>query len=234
MLGIEFDGLGRGYSRGGQYIGFVETPRDRQRPWKLGLKTWVANEARFPFIVVSYDEKSVLDSDKDLIVLHGIIGSFLSSRHLGARLAELVSENEDRLAEMSPADARDEIQDMVIAAEIDLDMEWNPVTRRGVELQTEIHRIDPSAQWHYSYLESPSRPANCDPWLKGFQPDTFKQWWDNIERIGCEYIVTTCRGVIARAVWVRNYDGVDLTPFGMLDELAQVVALNEALSLLRT
>jgi hypothetical protein len=233
LLGIEFDGLGRGYSRDGQYLGFVDTPRDRARPWKLRLKTRVANDAQFPFIVVSYDEMALLDRNKDLIILHGVIGSFLSSKHLSARLAELVSENEDRLAEMSSGDAHDEIQDMILAAEIDLDMEWNPVTRRGVELQTEIRRVDPSARWRYSYLESPPRPSHCSPWLPDFKPDTLKQWWDNIERLGCEYIVTTRCGVVARAVWVRNYQGVHLTPFGMLEELAQVVALNEALTLLR-
>jgi hypothetical protein len=234
MLGIEFDGLGKGYSRDGEYVGFVETARDRSRPWKLGLKTSVANEAGFPFIVVSYDEKAEVDPDKDLIILHGIIGSFLSSTHLGPRLAELVRENEDELEDMSSHDAHDKIQDMVIAAEIDLDMEWNPISRRAVELQSELHRIDPSARWGYSYLELPPRPAACSPWLADFRADAFRAWWDSIERVGCEYRVTTRSGAVTRAVWVRNYQGLYLTPFGMLEELAQVVALNEAIAALAT
>src|ERR1043166_5671135 len=61
LLAIEFDGLGHGFSRHGRYFQRVPTPRDKRRAWKLNLKARVANEAAFPFVILSYDEKEVLE-----------------------------------------------------------------------------------------------------------------------------------------------------------------------------
>jgi hypothetical protein len=59
LLGIEFDGLGHGYSRGSRYIQVVRSKRDLNRAWKLDLKLRIANAASFPFAVLSHDEKAV-------------------------------------------------------------------------------------------------------------------------------------------------------------------------------
>jgi hypothetical protein len=51
-----------------------------------------------------------------------------------------------------------------------------------------------------------------------------------MERIGCEHRLKTPRGEIARTVWVRNFEGSGVTPFGFLQELAELVTCKAAIS----
>jgi hypothetical protein len=73
-LAIEFDGMGQGISRHGRYIQKVATKRDPNRGWKLDLKVRTAKSCGFPFLVMSYDEKAVVDEETNITVLHGIVG----------------------------------------------------------------------------------------------------------------------------------------------------------------
>jgi len=163
FLGIEFDGLGHGDSRNGTYFQVVPAKRDPSRAWKLGLKSRIAHAATFPFLVVSYDEKYVVDEQTNLTVLHGIVGSYVASRHLGALVEERVAEAEEYLSRLSCEERHEEIQDIVLCAEVETDAKWNPVTQRAHELTGRLHRLDPTASWGYSYSEDPPRPAHASP-----------------------------------------------------------------------
>jgi len=103
-LAIEFDGMGRGISRHGRYIQKITSKRDPNRAWKLALKVRVAKNSGFPFLVMSYDEKAVIDAETDLTVLHGIVGQFVAGLHIVPRVQELIAEQQNELDEMTESE----------------------------------------------------------------------------------------------------------------------------------
>jgi hypothetical protein len=229
-LAIEFDGMGHGISRHGRYIQKVASKRDPKRGWKLDLKVRVAKSSRFPFLVMSYDEKAIVDEETDLTVLHGIVGQFVAGLHIVPRVQELIAEQQNELDEMTEAERDEAIQDMVIAAEIDADMDYNPVCRRAAELSTILSNEYGVSGYSFSYVEDSPRPAHCNAWEPDFDPVALKTWWDNMDRIGCEHRLNTSRGEISRTVWVRNFEGSGVTPFGFLQELAELVTCKAAIA----
>lgn len=230
LLAIEFDGIGHGISRNGRYIQKVVSKRDPQRGWKLDLKVRVAKSIAFAFVVVSYDEKAVVDEETNVTIMHGIIGQFLASRQIVPRIKELIAEQQDQLDEMTEAEQNEAIQDMVFAVEIDADMEYNPVCRRAAELSTILSNRYGVSGHSFSYLEDPPRPANCYPHEPDYDEAKFHKWWHNMDRIGCEHRLKLPSGEFARTVWVRNFEGSGVTPFGLLQELAELVTGRAAIA----
>ncbi|HSE65963.1 MAG TPA: hypothetical protein VLB12_03180 [Gemmatimonadales bacterium] len=145
VFALEFDGLGHGYSKDGRYVQKVQPRRAPNRQWKLDLKCRVADAANFPFAVVSYDEKTVVDEAANLMIVHGMIGGFLSNRHMGDRMRELMELEADKIADLSPREQYDYIQDyVVIPAELDADTDWNPLVKRP---SRSSWRSDRSGAW---------------------------------------------------------------------------------------
>jgi hypothetical protein len=231
LLGIEFDGLGHGYTTDAGYHQVVPS-KDRSREWKLSLKARVANAAYFPFLIISYDEKRVLEEETNLTVAHAIIGEFLANSHTTDRLHELYADAKEWLDALPEDEQTEHIQDLLTGAEVEMSLEWNPVARRASELAFELWKLDPKASSGYSYLDDPPRPASALPWEPGFDPDAFRRWWCSRDRLGLRYTVETSRGPIIRDVWVRNF-GDTFSPHGFLDEVAQLVTTQAALDFLR-
>jgi hypothetical protein len=234
LLAIEFDGLGHGLSREGQYIQVVGTSKDKNRAWKLNLKVRVANTAGFPLLVISYEEKAILDESLGLTIAHAIIGEFLARRATMPRMQELLSENWEWLEGLPEDERHEEIQDMLVAAEIDADMEYNPVARRGAELTGLINKLDIYSGARIQYEEDPPRPANAFPFMPGFDERAFSDWWANVKRFGCTYTVITMRHRVSRTVWFRNLSCVGISPFGLLEDVAKLVASVAAIEEMRT
>lgn len=229
LFAIEFDGLGHGYSHGAEYRQLVSTKKDPSRGWKLDLKVRVADAARFPFAVISYDEKALVDEELNLIVLHGIVGNFLAIRHTPERIQQLLAEEADALASLPEDQRYERMQDLVSDAGFDLGLELNPIVRRAMELHGHLYTLRPSLRTSYTYSEDPDRPANCYPDADDFDQSLFEEWWHNVRRFGCTYTIDAEDLHIARTVWVRNIRGTGITPFGWLDELAELVAVTDAL-----
>jgi len=232
-MAIEFDGMGHGISRHGRYIQKIVTKRDPKRGWKLDLKVRIAKNCGFPFLVMSYDEKAIVDEETNITVLHGIVGQFLAGLHIVPRVQELIADQQNEIDEMTEAERDEAIQDMVIAAEIDADMDYNPVCRRAAELSTILSHQYGVSGYSFSYVEDPPRPARCDPSKPDFDAAALRDWWDNMDRIGCEHRLQTPIGEIARTVWVRNFEGSGVTPFGFLQELAELVTCKAAIAQLQ-
>src|SRR5437667_9480633 len=76
ILSIEFDGLGKGFSRRGEYVQQAATA-DSHRKLKLDLKLKVAKNEKYPFFVVSFEESKALDQNTNLTIVDGIIGQVL-------------------------------------------------------------------------------------------------------------------------------------------------------------
>ncbi len=224
LLGIEFDGLGHGLTRGGCYIQAVPTDRDKSRAWKLDLKARVANAAAFPLLVISFQEKTSLDREQNLTVTHAVIGAFLARRDTMPRVQELLGEHQDWIASLSDDERDAQIENMVLAAELDADMAYNPIVRRAAELSDEIESLEPICSDRWCYETDPPRPPNADPMMHGCNREAFETWWRSVRRFGCTYTIKTVRREVTRTVWFRNLNCVGISPFGLLEDIAHVVA----------
>ena len=224
LLGIEFDGLGHGLTRDGRYIQAVPTNRDKHRAWKLDLKARVANAAAFPLLVMSYQEKTTLDHEQNLTVMHALIGAFLARRDTVPRVQELLDEHREWIASLSDDEREEHIQNMVLAAELDADMVYNPIVRRAAELSSEIESLEPICGDSWRYETDPPRPPDTDPMMHGFNRQAFETWWRSVRRFGCTYTIKTVRREVTRTVWFRNLNCIGISPFGLLEDIAHIVA----------
>ena len=94
IICIEFDGIGRGYNRGGKYI---QLEADEMRVMKLELKLRIALEKDFPFFIVSYDEIENYDKNLQITILDGIIGQHLVGKEFANEFVIMLEEYEKNM-----------------------------------------------------------------------------------------------------------------------------------------
>jgi hypothetical protein len=232
LLGIEFDGMGHGFSKDGQYHQ-LRPSSDKNRSWKLSLKARVAYQAAFPFTIVSYDEKAIVDEDSQLTIVHGIIGAFLARSYAQARMQELYAENEEFIEDLSPVERYEYVQDyVVISAEVEADFAFNPIVKKAGEYQKATMALMPIISWSEYYPQN-DRPPNTDPLAPDFDMASLSNWMDNRPKEGATITITTMFGVIERTAWVRNVDTPGTTPLSLAREIGQLLAWRDALQLVR-
>src|SRR5262249_8879681 len=120
LFSVEFDGIGGGYSRDGEYVALRET-EDPNRPWKMAFKLQAAKKAAYPLIVVSFEEVKGLDDDETLTILDGIIGQFLARREFPVVARELLEGERERFPAPQldpPFQPLPDEQDLAIQAEL--------------------------------------------------------------------------------------------------------------------
>jgi hypothetical protein len=233
LLSLEFDGLGQGYSHGPSYIEQVPSKRDPNRAWKLGLKCRVANAIHYPLLVISYDEGQVLDPSTNITIVHGIVGSFIARSKTRELVAEMYEENMEWINSLPPDEQQEQVQDLVFAAEIEADSRWNPVFRRSMELSSQFRELDYARACSWEILEDPPRPSNCYLLEPGFDSAAFKHWRKTVQRYGCRYTLETSLGRVERTIWLRNFEAAGMSPFGMLEDVGELVTRVAAIELLR-
>lgn len=233
---VEFDGLGHGYSRNGAYIQRAITQRDPHRAWKLGLKARVAGAAGLPFVIVSYDEKAVIDQETGLTIVHGILGQFLAACHATDRARELYEEQKEEIEAMPVEERQDYIQDyVVISAEVEADIDWNPIYAAASRLRARAFELAPIGRVGHEPLHDPPRPDFTTPLEPGFSEHAFHDWWHSIRRWGWECWIDTGRGrVTSGPVWVRNFESRYTSPMILAEEIAELVAWRMAVKLLES
>jgi hypothetical protein len=112
LLSVEFDGLGHGYSKDGEYVPMRPVP-GRKR--KLDYKLRIAREAGYPFFVVSYEDTTRIEAGESLTMLDAIIGRVLSRAASGPLAVKLVTEHQHQIDQLGH-EADDYISDLVIDA----------------------------------------------------------------------------------------------------------------------
>ena len=159
LLAIDFDGLGKGFDRDGQYVQVEET-RDPHRKLKFDFKLRYAKKNGFPYYVVASEEFRRLDKEIELTVVDGIIGSILASRDFDERISALMEEHRDTIDSLPPDEQYEYTQDLVLEQEVMSDIEHNPVTQRVLEVRDQIQAISGSWSWREDYrtYEEPELP----------------------------------------------------------------------------
>ena len=233
LLAIDFDGLGQGFDRDGQYVQVQET-RDPHRKLKFDFKLRYAKKSVFPYYVVASDEFRHLGQGIELTVVDGIIGSELSRIDFRERIPSVVEEHRDIIDNMPPDEQSDYIQDLVTSQEVESDFAFNPITKKWSEVMNEIRQFSDltSLKESYRYYHEPELPDLEGPGLFGSVESQRARFdaMDKIERVGCVCVLAdTPVGEVSDMVWMRNV-GHSLS---LVNEIAELLAYSKLLRLLR-
>lgn len=227
VVSVEFDGICHGFSRRGRYVALRPPPRDDpRRSWKLDVKLRVAAEADYPLLVVSYHEKNPLSQDVHLTILDGMIGRVLAKREFGRRLQTFVDE--------LPSEVTDEqVQDLALGLEIEVDLHWNPIARAAAEKSMELFDRRISSSHRVTYLDPPGIPDAPLFGEPGFA-EAIEARVNALQQaawVGCRYSYTTNVGDVSEEAWVRNVEHAGVSPLGLAEDIAGLLAAISALNL---
>jgi hypothetical protein len=232
-LSVEFDGIGHGFSRSGEYVPGRNCDRDRAQ--KLAKKIRICDAANYPLLVVSFDEIEDLDEkDEPLTMLDGIVGQLLTGVRMRELLEDKFSGEAEWLAQLGP-DERDSVtSDWVLDAETDAEYEEDLLTRAVAAQGNRCAEVGVFVS-----------AINCKPWL--YDPPLPDVAWpltvESVEarieamrcarRVGSRVEIETPRGKVSRTVWVRNVgDSHGITPGSIADKFARYWASKDVQKLM--
>ena len=158
LLAIDFDGMGRGFDRNGEYVQ-TEATSDPYRKAKFDYKLRYAKNNGFPYYIVSSEEFTRLGNDVQLTVVDGIIGSTLARQAFHERSESYVKEHVDALYKAMESDpstpesfkpvrqkiqfpmTQENIQGIVTGLEVECDAEFNPFFKMENQVQIKIGQL---------------------------------------------------------------------------------------------
>ena len=223
LLSIEFDGMGHGFSKLGEYVQITYTT-DPMRSKKLTLKLKIANGVGYPFFIVSYDEKNCLKGES-LTIVDGIIGCVLAKKHFLNRIQELGDEHSDEIKSLAPHEEYEFVQDLVLSAEVEADLEWNPIVQKAYEYESQLN----AKSMGFEYLTDPDLPDIKDMFDFDGLAKRIKAF-DKVKRVGCKVTVKTSRGELFETAWMRNIEGFGVSATSLVREIAELLAYKKALT----
>lgn len=230
ILSIEFDGLGAGYSRQGEYIQ-VENSTDPYRKLKLDLKLRISKEIGYPFYIISFEESKALSQDLSHTIVDGIIGQVLAKREFHKKMKTLYDENRQAIESLPACAQREYIQDLVLDAETIAELRWDPIADLASKYQFEATEKGITKGFKTEFLNDPPL-ADGDPFedisvLKR-NIDAMK----NAVRVGCRIIIDTPKIAIIETVWIRNFEDGLISPLHIASNIAEMLAFKKAIDLL--
>jgi len=224
LMCIEFDGWSHGYSRSGEYIQIVEDPLRKK---KLELKLKVAMEHGFPFYIISYDEKEYLSEKIHLTVIDGIIGQTIAKMQFQSKINEYLKSSQDILNSMSDYERNEYIQDLIISAEEELELNWDPIAKKTAEIEHILFTKGITTKHGYKFLSKPELPEIKDIFdIEGLKKRI--EAWKDIKWHGCEAWCETPKGKVIKRAWVRNFEGMLASPLTIVENIAKLLAFYKA------
>lgn len=206
LFSIEFDGIGGGFDRDGQYQPARDT-RDPHRKLKMDFKLCVTRDVGYPLLVVSFDELEQLDAKDSLTILDGIVARLVVNQEQPKIIEQLVADHADLMADLKPSEADEVLQDLVLQSGVQAEMDNDPLERARWEALAEAGRYGVSGGYGTTWLYEPPLPASDAEGPLGISPEVLRQRIDGFNmanRVGCRATVATPRGEITRTVWMRN------------------------------
>ena len=216
LMSIEFDGLGHGFSRDGQYVQKFPT-RDQHRKLKLDLKLRVAITCGFPLVVVSYDEKATLGPDLSLTIVNGLIGRVLAEKWHAATLERDYERVRDYIEELPPDERHEAVTDFIDGHRIESEFRWDPLEQKAVELE---RQLDGGVGWR---TYSPERLYDPDIQCLGGSPADFVESLRTADRVGCKLTVGVSAGEFSETVWMRNLFAFNIRCEDIVENVARIV-----------
>jgi hypothetical protein len=229
ILSIEFDGLGKGHSRQGEYVQ-QEPTRDPHRKLKLDLKLKVAQKEKYPFFVVSFEESKPLHEDVGLTIVDGIIGQILARQELQESLRTMYDEHKDYIESLHPSLQHEYVQDLVWDAEIQAELRWDPIVKQAAKYEYEAFERGIVKSYKTEYLNDPQLPDG-DPFTDFSIMEKRIAVMKNAIRVGCRIIADTPKVAIVETVWLRNFEDNAVSPLHIAVNIAELLAFRRALDL---
>lgn len=222
VLCIEFDGLRKGFSVGSTY-----TSRDGefQFGWRkriTELKLRVAHGSGLPYIVLGSSFFEHISAETELTVVDGIIGDFIATREASSRIMNGFEPSDagfsaETFGALSPEQQQSVIQDWVLNVGIEADMDHNPICQKNAELMGAIgFRRGQLVPLTYPRIDHLKGPEYAAAFL-------------NVKLHGARYTVTDLRGrEFVGEIFMPNMKSPGLSQFGLLHELAELIAMDKA------
>jgi len=206
LFSIEFDGIGGGFDRAGEYQPQRDSG-DPHRKLKMDFKLRVTREVGYALIVVSFEEVEPLDARESLTVLDGIVAWLVVRREESRLVQEMAEESADVIASL-PTWERDEfVQNLVLEAGVQAEMENDPLERAKWDAIAEGDRYGLKGAHATEWLYDPPLAESDGAGPLGISLEVMRQRIDGFnqaERVGCRATVPTPLGEITRTVWLRN------------------------------
>lgn len=231
ILSVEFDGLGKGYSRNGEYVQ-LEPTIDRYRKMKLDLKLKVAQKEKYPFFVVSFEESKSLHEDLSLTIVDGIIGQVLAKQERQESLRTMYEEHKDHIESLHPSLQHEYVQDLVWDAEVRAELRWDPIADQASKYECEAFEKGIVKNYKIEYLNDPEFPDG-DPFTDFSVMEKRITAIKNAVRVGCRIIANTPKVAIVETVWLRNFEDNAVSPLHIAVNIAELLAFRRALDLAR-
>jgi len=226
ILSIEFDGLGKGFSRNGEYIQ-IEKSIDPYRKLKLDLKIKIANKLEYPFFVISFEESNELSSDLNLTIVDGIIGQALANKKFKETIRTLYYENQEMIDSLPDYAKNEYIQDLVIEAEVTTELQMDPIAKLAAEYEIEAMKGGAHGAYSMEYLYDPPLPKG-DPFHDISILEKRINAFNSVVRVGCKIIVNTTPISIIQTAWVRNFGDTFISPLKIAENIAMMLAFKKA------
>ena len=229
ILSIEFDGLGKGFSRRGQYVQQVATV-DPHRKLKLDLKLKVAQNENYPFFVVSFEESKVLDQDTSLTIVDGIIGQVLAKQEFQKSVETLFEDHRDRIESLPSSSQHEYVQELVWDAETLAELKWDPIAVLAAKYEYEAFEKGIIKSYKTEYLNDPELPDG-DPFADLAVMEKRIAAMKDAVRVGCRIIADTPKLAIIETVWLRNFEDAIVSPLHIASNIAELLVFKKALDL---
>ena len=146
LLAVEFDGLGKGFSKNGSYHPKQVPVQAGNRNLKLNTKLKACDLAGVPLVIVSYEEtNTVLNSNQRLTVLDAIIGEVLTGNLVCSRIQDLCKSGDlDKVSSVEAAEW------LITEIEIESKYEANPIRLKTLQMKNQIGHNGYSVEWLYN------------------------------------------------------------------------------------
>ncbi len=230
LVCIEFDGLQEGFNIGTNY--HTDFPSNPWRKEITELKLKVAHGSNFPFFVLASNHFKDLANDIELAIVDGIIGEVFTRKALQERFREGF-DPQDIGYSKSEFESLDQdlqyelIQDWVIGIEVEKELENNPMSKKCSQLRT-----DPGID---KYCRSHSiQPLSYPDLGESNSLEERIKKWDSILYFGTKYVLhSEIFEDIEVSVWLPNFKSPYYSGLGLTEEVAELVALNKAIKLIK-
>lgn len=219
LICIEFDGLGQGHNLGVKYRNTgVWTTDEGQLHWRrqiTELKLRVAHGMHFPYIVVGSRQFDDISSRVKITIVDALIGDVLARREAHARLSKGPEVGELGLTDeefeaLSPTDQHEFLQDWAIGVEVEADVTNNPVFQ-------ELQRLQTLTEHWSGYTMRPLGESRLDS-----------------PYIGAEVTLHTQKfGDVRGEAWLPNFQTPFLPLYGLVENLAELIAFDRLANLMR-
>jgi len=227
LLCIEFDGWSHGYNKGGEYI---QLRKDSLRKAKLELKLKIAIANDFPFYIISYDEKKYISEKIHLTIVDGIIGQTIANKKFRDKINEYLKDSQSYLDSMNEYFRHEYIQDLITSIEVELELTWDPIAKMASEIEHTLYSHHILTTCSYKPLSKPELPEIKDIFDTEGLRRRLKAW-KNIEWQGCEVSCETPKGKVTKRAWVRNFEGMTVSPIIIVRNIAELLAFYKAANL---